>query len=100
MNFWLTLPEIRWQSCLPPRPQFASPRCRRQVMVLTGRMFVAGAAGFALLGRSHGMSSHLSCGALGIKASQTETIDYAARYGFDVVDALSLIHISEPTRRT
>lgn len=50
-------------------------------------MFVAGAAGFALLGRSHGMSIHLSCGALGIKASQTEAIDYAARYGFDVVDA-------------
>ncbi len=52
-------------------------------------MFVAGAAGagFALLGRSHGMSIHLSCGALGIKASQNEAIDYAARYGFDVVDA-------------
>ena len=52
-------------------------------------MFVAGAAGagFALLGRSHGMSIHLSCGALGVKASQTEDIDYAARYGFDVVDA-------------
>ncbi|MGD0773840.1 MAG: sugar phosphate isomerase/epimerase family protein [Candidatus Solibacter sp.] len=57
--------------------------------MLTRRMFVAGAAGagFALLGRSHGMSIHLSCGALGIKASQTEAIDYAARYGFDVVDA-------------
>jgi sugar phosphate isomerase/epimerase len=50
-------------------------------------MFVASAAGFALPGRSHGMSIHLSCGALGIKASQTEAIDYAARYGFDVVDA-------------
>ena len=63
--------------------------CRLQVMVLTRRMFVAGAAGagFALLGRSHGMSIHLSCGALGIKASQTEAIDYAARYGFDAVDA-------------
>jgi sugar phosphate isomerase/epimerase len=47
----------------------------------------AGAAGFALLGRSHGMSIHLSCGALGIKASPTDAIDYAARYGFDVVDA-------------
>ena len=63
--------------------------CRLQIMVLTRRMFVAGAAGtgFALLGRSHGMSIHLSCGALGIKASQTEAIDYAAHYGFDVVDA-------------
>jgi sugar phosphate isomerase/epimerase len=56
-------------------------------MVLTRRLFVAGAAAFALDGRSHGMSIHLSCGALGIKASQTEAIDYAARYGFDVVDA-------------
>ncbi len=59
-------------------------------MVLTRRTFVAGAAGAAgigLFGRSHGMSIHLSCGALGIKASQTEAIDYAARYGFDVVDA-------------
>jgi sugar phosphate isomerase/epimerase len=56
-------------------------------MVLTRRMFVAGAAGSALSGRSRGMSIHLSCGALGIKASQTEAIDYAARYGFDVVDA-------------
>ena len=74
----------------------AAPRCRLQVMVYTRRMFVAGAAGaagfpgfagFALLGRSHGMSIHLSCGALGIKASQAEAIDYAARYGFDVVDA-------------
>ena len=52
-------------------------------------MFVAGAAGagFALMARSHGMSIHLSCGALGVKASQTEAIDYAARYGYDVVDA-------------
>jgi sugar phosphate isomerase/epimerase len=33
------------------------------------------------------MSIHLSCGALGIRASQIEAIDYAARYGFDVVDA-------------
>src|ERR1035437_4226992 len=65
----------------------APPRCRLQVMVLTRRMFVAGAAGFALLGRSHGMSIHLSCGALGIKASPTDAIDYAARYGFDVGDA-------------
>ena len=67
----------------------AARRCRLQDMVLTRRMFVAGAAGagLALLGRSHGMSIHLSCGALGIKASQTEAIDYAARYGFDVVDA-------------
>jgi sugar phosphate isomerase/epimerase len=73
-------------------------------MVLTRRMFAAGVAGagFALLGRSHGMSIHLSCGALGIKASQTEAIDYAARYGFDSVDAdgryLSDLPPSELTR--
>src|SRR3954454_9110866 len=61
--------------------------CRLQGMLLTRRMFVAGAAGFALLGRNRGMSIHLSCGALGVKASQTEAIDYAARFGFDSVDA-------------
>ena len=33
------------------------------------------------------MQIHLSCGALGIKATQREAIDYAAKYGFDVVDA-------------
>lgn len=50
----------------------------------------AGAAGFAArpaLARSHGMMLHLSCGAIGVKASQTEAIDYAAKYGFDGVDA-------------
>jgi sugar phosphate isomerase/epimerase len=36
---------------------------------------------------SRGMQIHLSCGALGIKAAQREAIDYAAKYGFDVVDA-------------
>jgi sugar phosphate isomerase/epimerase len=35
----------------------------------------------------HGMQLHLSCGALGIKATQREAIDYAAKFGFDVVDA-------------
>jgi sugar phosphate isomerase/epimerase len=53
-------------------------------------MFLAaGTAGLAssLLARSHGRSLHLSCGALGVQASQTEAIDYAARFGFDSVDA-------------
>lgn len=53
-------------------------------------MFVAaGAAGLAssLLARAHGMSLHLSCGSLGVPASQTVAIDYAARFGFDSVDA-------------
>ncbi len=53
-------------------------------------MFLAaGAAGLAssALARSQGMLLHLSCGAIGVKASQTEAIDYAAKYGFDAVDA-------------
>src|ERR1700690_1595689 len=69
------------------RTPFPTAGCRLQVMALTRRMFTAAAAGFALAGRSHGMSIHLSCGALGIKASQAETIDYAARYGFRGVGA-------------
>lgn len=56
----------------------------------TRRIFLG--AGIAALGtpayaRAQGMLLHLSCGALGIKASQTEAIDYAAKYGFDAVDA-------------
>jgi len=59
-------------------------------MDTTRRAFLAaGAAGLAtsLLARAQGMSLHLSCGAIGVKASQTEAIDYAARFGFDSVDA-------------
>lgn len=50
----------------------------------------AGAAGFAsraALARSHGMMLHLSCGAVGVKATQPEAIAYAVKYGFDGVDA-------------
>src|SRR5215471_16391628 len=56
----------------------------------TRRAFLAaGAAGLAssLLARTQGMSLHLSCGAIGVKASQSEAVDYAARFGFDSVDA-------------
>ena len=56
----------------------------------TRRAFLAaGAAGLAsrLFARTQGMSLHLSCGAIGVKASQSEAIDYAARFGFDSVDA-------------
>ncbi len=59
-------------------------------MVPTRRVFLAaGIAGAAssLFARAQGMSLHLSCGAIGVKASQTEAIDYAARFGFDSVDA-------------
>jgi sugar phosphate isomerase/epimerase len=34
-----------------------------------------------------GMQLHLSCGALGIKADQRQSIDLAAKHGFDSVDA-------------
>ncbi len=55
----------------------------RRIFLGTG---VAGLASMAVA-RTQGMLLHLSCGALGIKASQTQAIDYAAKYGFDAVDA-------------
>jgi sugar phosphate isomerase/epimerase len=52
------------------------------------RTFLAlAAAGVAARATVRGMQLHLSCGALGIKATQREAIDLAARYGFDAVDA-------------
>jgi len=36
---------------------------------------------------AHAMQMHLSCGALGIQASQRQAVDLAAKHGFDVVDA-------------
>lgn len=56
----------------------------------TRRVFLAaGAAGLAsaAFGRTHGMLIHLSCGAIGVKADQRQAIDYAARFGYDAVDA-------------
>lgn len=56
----------------------------------TRRLFLAaGAAGLAssLLGRTQGMSLHLSCGAIGVKASVPEAVEFAARFGFDSIDA-------------
>jgi sugar phosphate isomerase/epimerase len=52
-------------------------------------MILAGAAGLAsrLIGRTQGMLIHLSCGAIGVKANTGEAIEYAARYGFDAIDA-------------
>lgn len=47
----------------------------------------AASLGSRVFARTQGMLLHLSCGALGIKASQQEAIDYAAKYGFDAVDA-------------
>jgi sugar phosphate isomerase/epimerase len=37
--------------------------------------------------RRHIMQYHLSCGSIGVKANQQQAIDYAAKYGFDCVDA-------------
>ena len=50
-------------------------------------MAAAAAGARAIHATEHGMQLHLSCGALGIKATQREAIDYAAKFGFDVVDA-------------
>ena len=33
------------------------------------------------------MQLHLSCGALGIQANQRQAVDFAAKHGFDVIDA-------------
>src|SRR5258708_28297613 len=57
---------------------------------ISRRAFFVGAAALASAKAatfSRGMQIHLSCGALGMKATQREAIDYAAKYGFDVVDA-------------
>jgi len=56
------------------------------------RVFLAAAAAGMVpagpaAGRTRGMLLHLSCGALGIKASQRQAVDLAAEIGFDVVDA-------------
>jgi sugar phosphate isomerase/epimerase len=52
------------------------------------KFLIAAAVGSASVGATErGMQLHLSCGALGIKATQREAIDYAAKFGFDVVDA-------------
>lgn len=60
-------------------------------MLANRRKFLVAAAAAltprAAAASAHGMQLHLSCGALGIKATQLEAIDYAAKYGFDVVDA-------------
>ncbi|MCU1234524.1 MAG: Xylose isomerase domain protein barrel [Candidatus Solibacter sp.] len=52
-------------------------------------MILAGMAGLAsrAFGRTQGMLIHLSCGAIGVKANTDEAIAYAAKYGFDAIDA-------------
>jgi sugar phosphate isomerase/epimerase len=58
------------------------------IVVVQRRTFLALAA-LAAPSRAtvRGMQLHLSCGALGIQASQREAIDLAAAHGFDAVDA-------------
>jgi sugar phosphate isomerase/epimerase len=53
---------------------------RRSFLAMTALAAQTRAAG-------HAMQMHLSCGALGIQASQRQAIDLAAKHGFDVVDA-------------
>jgi sugar phosphate isomerase/epimerase len=53
---------------------------RRSFLAITALATQARAA-------AHSMQMHLSCGALGIQASQQAAIDLAAKHGFDVVDA-------------
>jgi hypothetical protein len=57
-------------------------------MNLSRRSFLAATALAAQTrAAGHAMQMHLSCGALGIQASQPQAIDLAAKHGFDVVDA-------------
>src|ERR1700733_6740498 len=53
---------------------------RRSFLAVTALAAQTRAAG-------HAMQMHLSCGALGIQASQRQAIDLAAKHGFDAVDA-------------
>jgi sugar phosphate isomerase/epimerase len=56
-------------------------------MNLSRRSFLAVTALAAQTRAGRAMQMHLSCGALGIQASQRQAIDLAAKHGFDVVDA-------------
>jgi sugar phosphate isomerase/epimerase len=60
----------------------------KEALRVDRRTFLAVAA-LAVPARAEksGMQLHLSCGALGIKASQREAADLAAKHGFDVIDA-------------
>jgi len=59
-------------------------------MTQTRRRFLeasAAALASSAFARSHGMLQHLSCGAIGVKATTAEAVEYASKYGFDAVDA-------------
>jgi len=52
------------------------------------RMFLATAAAVApVSAATRKMTMQLSCGAIGVKADQWQSLDYAARYGFESIDA-------------
>src|ERR1700677_323621 len=75
-------------TCLSvPRANKEPPK-RGGHMNLSRRSFLAMAA-LAAQTRAAGraMQMHLSCGALGIQASQRQAVELAAQHGFDVVDA-------------
>jgi sugar phosphate isomerase/epimerase len=57
-------------------------------MSLSRRSFLAVTAlATQTRGAARAFQMHLSCGALGIQASQRQAVDLAAKHGFDVVDA-------------
>lgn len=59
------------------------PFTRRNFLIASAAVAGSGLA----RATDRGMQLHLSCGALGIKATQKQAIDLAAKIGFDVVDA-------------
>ena len=48
---------------------------------------VAASAGAALAQPKTKMKIYLSCGAIGVKASMSQALDYAAKYGFEAIEA-------------
>jgi sugar phosphate isomerase/epimerase len=54
---------------------------------MTRRTLLAFAAAGLARATVRGMQLHLSCGALGIKATQRQAVDLAAQHKFDVIDA-------------
>jgi len=72
--------------------QAETPALQSGMKSLNRREILAAAAAAAFApgsasATSHGMQLHLSCNAIGIKATQREAVGYAAEFGFDVVDA-------------
>jgi sugar phosphate isomerase/epimerase len=60
---------------------------RRSFLFTAASAAAAGALESPASAANHAMQFHLSCGAIGVKANQEQAIDYAAKFGFDCVDA-------------